>query len=310
MSVPYQMAGAETMAHRMAKFLVGKGHEVIVLCPGEDIVFEGVTIWNNAKSERMHKLWESADLVFTHLDRTSHTENAAKYYKKKVVHIIHNSHNDSFLRCRLPNQYLVYNSSWVKDKLRYKQESIVLNPPVDYRDYQGVNNKNAKYVTLINLNENKGGQILIDLAKRMPDTQFLGVEGGYYDQIKSNEKNIKYVPQTKDIREYLKDTKILIVPSEYESWGQVAIEAASMGIPVIASTAEGLKSSLSDSGVFVERNDLDGWEFQIRELLTNNKAYKKQSDLVYERALELDPLIQLENFNNWLGEIHNKPYLQ
>lgn len=305
------MSGAETMAHRMIKFLNTKGHEVKLVCPCEDTIFEGVDIIKSEKSDRLHKIWQETDLVFTHLDRTSHTENAAKYYKKKVVHIIHNSHNDSFLRCRLPNQYLVYNSSWVKDKLRYKQESIVLNPPVDYRDYQEVNTKNAKYVTLININENKGGQILIELAKRMPDVDFLGVEGGYYEQVKDTTlKNIKYAPQTKDIRNYLQDTKILIVPSDYESWGQVAIEAASTGIPVIASTAEGLKSSLSYSGIFVERNDLDGWEFQIRELLTNNKAYKKQSDLVYERALELDPLIQLENFNNWLNEINNKPYLQ
>lgn len=96
-AVPYQMAGAETMAHRMAKYLVGKGHEVTVLSPNEDTVFEGVTVLNNAKSERVHKLWLEADLVFTHLDRTGHTENAAKYYKKKTVNIIHNSHNDSFL---------------------------------------------------------------------------------------------------------------------------------------------------------------------------------------------------------------------
>lgn len=309
MSVPYQMAGAETMAHRMAKFLVGKGHDVTVLAPGDDIVFESVKIWNNAKSERIHKLWQESDLVFTHLDRTSHTENASKYYKKKVVHIIHNSHNDSFLRCLLPNQYLVYNSDWVKDKLRYLQDSIILNPPVDYRDYKRVDNKNAKYVTLINLNKNKGGQILIYLAKRMPDTQFLGVEGGYYNQIKGNEKNIKYVPQTKDIREYLQDTKILIVPSEYESWGQVAIEAASMGIPVIASDVEGLRSSLSDSGIFVKRNYLAEWEKQITRLQDKN-VYKDQSDKVYNRALELDPLLQLEKFNDWLEVINKKPYLQ
>lgn len=309
MSVPYQMAGAETMAHRMAKFLAGKGHDVTVLAPGDDIVFEGVKIWNNARSERIHKLWQEADLVFTHLDRTSHTENASKYYKKKVVHIIHNSHNDSFLRCLLPNQFLVYNSDWVKDKLRYLQESIILNPPVDYRDYKRVDNKNAKYVTLINLNENKGGQILIDLAKRMPDTQFLGVEGGYYNQIKGSDKNIKYVPQTKDIREYLQDTKILIVPSEYESWGQVAIEAASMGIPVIASDTEGLRSSLSDSGIFVNRNDLTEWENEITRL-QDKEVYKDQSDKVYNRALDLDPLLQLEKFNNWMEVINKKPYLQ
>ena len=113
------MAGAETMAHRMAKFLVNKGHEVTVLAPNEDTVFEGVTIWNNAKSERVHNLWKEADLVFTHLDCTGHTENASKYNKKKVVHIIHNSHNDSFLRCLIPNQYLVYNSDWVKNNLQY-----------------------------------------------------------------------------------------------------------------------------------------------------------------------------------------------
>jgi len=58
------------------------------------------------------------------------------------------------------------------------------------------------------------------------------------------------------------------MPSEYESWGRVGVEAMASGIPVIAHPTPGLQESLGDAGVFVDRNDIDGWERAIRRLLT------------------------------------------
>ena len=119
---------------------------------------------------------------------------------------------------------------------------------------------------------------------------------------------MKYVGQNPDIRKILKDTRILLIPSEYESWGQVAIEAASCGIPVIASNATGLKESLGEAGIFCERGDTKSWIEAIKSL-DDPKEYSKQSKKVLERAIELDPLKQLEEFNKFLEWVKNQQYV-
>lgn len=302
-SVPYQMSGAETMCHRMAKLLVTKGHDVTVIGPFEDTDMDGVKIRRKADDNRF---FQACDLVLTHLDATADTFNRARATGKKIIHVAHNTHEYFMVKIRVPNNFLVYNSEWIKEALSYKQEGIVLNPPVDYREYAKV--KPGTRVTLINHNENKGGQILIEIAKRLPEVQFLAVEGGYYEQIKDESlPNVKYIGQQKDIRKALSETKILIVPSEYESWGQVGIEAAACGIPVIASDTPGLKSSLDASGIFCERNDIDAWVKAIKDL-QEPKAYAKWSKAVKERAIALDPVPQLEAFEQWLQKIHKLPY--
>lgn len=300
--IPEQMSGAETMAHRMAKFLVSKGHEVTVRCPWRDKEVDGVKVRTAHESDS----FADYDLVFTHLNATADTFNRARAAGKKIIHIAHNSHEYLNVKVRIPNNFLVYNSQWVKDALAYKHEGIVLNPPVDYREYAKV--KPGAHVTLINHNENKGGHVLIEIAKRLPDVKFMAVEGGYYEQIKDTSlKNVTYVRQQKDIKKALSDTKILIVPSEYESWGQVAIEAAACGIPVIASDTPGLKSSLADAGIFCERNDINAWVKAIQDL-QEPKTYAKWSKKAKERAVSLDPVPQLEAFEEWLQNIHKLKY--
>ncbi|MEM3127093.1 MAG: hypothetical protein QW331_03440, partial [Candidatus Woesearchaeota archaeon] len=49
---------------------------------------------------------------------------------------------------------------------------------------------------------NKGGDVLIKIAAKMPDVMFLGVEGGYDSQIKQDLKNIIYVRNNAKIEEY------------------------------------------------------------------------------------------------------------
>jgi len=309
--IPEQMAGAETMAHRMAKFLVTKGHDVTVVCGLSDKVIDGVKV---LKEDARNEVLSRSDVVFTHLGQTPDTFNKARYYKKKIIHIAHNSFNYPTVRCRIDNNFIVYNSEWVKEKLNYKQEGFVLYPPVDYREYESLMSgkptaSKAKYVTLVNLNENKGGQVLIDLAKRLPDVQFMGVEGGYYDQIKDESlSNVKYIPQAPDIKKVLKETRILIVPSDYESWGQIGIEAASAGIPVIANPTHGLKESLKDSALYADRANIEEWVKQI-EVLSDPKQYAVWSKKAKDRAVELDPIPQLEAFEKWVQKIAKQVYI-
>lgn len=310
--VPEQMSGAEVMAHRMARYLTQCGHNITVLTKWGDKVFDGVRVkhWGDvmATSPEIVDLWKSADVVVTHLGQTGDSCNKCKDFGKPLVHLIHNTFEMLFVRAKVANSYVVYNSQWAKDTLRYAQESIIVNPPVDYREFAGVDRKKAEYVTLVNVNENKGGRIFPEIAKKLPGISFLGVDGGYEQQIRDmSVKNIRYVPQHPDIKDILKQTRILLMPSNYESWGLIAIEAAACGIPVIANPTPGLKSSLGDAGIWVEREDVDGWAREITRL-QDAKAYAEASAKSLDRAKELDPLPQLEAMEKFLQWIHKQPY--
>lgn len=312
---PDYLAGAETMAHRFAKYLVSVGHDVRVLHPEtkKDGVFEGVKIFKFNKDDNNWKLpysehWHWADVVFTHLVYTHYCLNKSRWHKKKVIHIIHNSFDDYLLRLRTKNQYVVYNSDFVKEKLKYNHKGIVVKPPVDYREYEKVKSK-GEYITLVNLNENKGGQQFIEIAKRLPQYKFLGIEGGYYDQIKDIKvNNIKYIGQQKDMKSIYASSKLVLMISEYESYGQVAVESICCGVPVISTPTLGLKESLGVNGIFIERDDIGSWVNKIVELMESQEKWFIESEKARLRAKELDPLNQLKELNNFVEYVGKQGY--
>lgn len=103
-------------------------------------------------------------------------------------------------------------------------------------------------------------------------------------------------------------TKILIMPSREESWGRVALEAMSSGIPVIANPTPGLREACGDAGLFADRDNISEWVRIIRELLSSPSYYKKVGDACLERAKAVDPEPQLASFSMWIEEIkwHDK----
>lgn len=302
------LAGAETMAHRIAKYLVSEGHQVKVLsrtATEKRKFFEGVEVYRWVKDSDDSEFWQWSDLVITHLVNTYYCFNRARQFNKKLVHLIHNSFGDHILRVRTSGNYLVYNSEYVKEQLGYEHLSCICIPPVDYREYYKTGG-NGEYITLINLNENKGGQILIEIAKRLPQYKFLGVKGGYYEQIQDTSvKNITYVQPHEDIKKVYKKSKIVIMPSEYESYGQVAIEAISSGVVVVNSDAKGLCSALGPASIPIQRNNIDAWCSKIEDLMTNVNYYEERKQIALERAKALDPVQYLKNLNNFLIKVNN-----
>jgi glycosyltransferase involved in cell wall biosynthesis len=93
------------------------------------------------------------------------------------------------------------------------------------------------------------------------------------------------------------------MPSKEESWGRVAIEAMSSGIPVIATPTPGLLESCGSAGIFCKRDDIGSWVREIRRLKTDTEYYKSVSEKCFDRAKELDPLSQLTQMEAWLKEI-------
>jgi glycosyltransferase involved in cell wall biosynthesis len=198
-------------------------------------------------------------------------------------------------------QFAVFNSESLVESFTdaTKVKYHILRPPVDWREYE-VKELNPIYVTLSNLNENKGGQILIDIAKVTPEVQFLGVRGSYWSQIEdSTVTNITYIDNTPKIKDVYAQTKILIMPSKEETWGRTAVEAMSSGIPVIAHPTPGLKECCKDAALFVDRNDIKEWSRLISRLCNDKSFYDEFSNRGKIRAKQLEPTHELELFQEW-----------
>lgn len=292
--VPDYNAGDTLMAYAIVSYLQSKGWDVQVMLP----------------STRNSKLLREAELVVCQLDTTVE----AIKLNKNVIFIQHNTF--PYPTVENSDAWVIYNGEHSRKVMGWNNEGFVLPPPVDY-DYYKVTPGDC--VTLINCNENKGGKVFYEIAKRMPHIKFLQVIGAYGTQYVARDghkvvfnlnnealihglgslPNVEVIEHTSDIRDVYKRTRILLMPSEYESWGRTATEAMCSGIPVICTPTFGLKENCLNSGIFVERNNIEGWMKEI-ERLQGKKEYTEASLKATMRAKELHPKKKLEQLEQWI----------
>lgn len=306
---PYHFAGSELMVVRIFQKLQELGHEVIAVAsqeggsPDESWEFNGITCYRPRRGYSEVPIVQALrpDLILTHHQCTPQAVHVGrKILNVPVVQLIHNDMIDNLY---WGADFVIYNTNFLQEKLskQYDYPSIVVHPPVYAEEHATTP---GDKVTLVNLNMHKGSMIFYELARRLPDVQFLGVEGGHGPQIFEAYPNVTFQRQTTDMKnDVWSRTKILLTPSVYESYGMVAIEACASGIPVIANPTFGLEESLDYAGIFVDRDDIDGYEEEIRKLLDNPSYYQSRSSLARARSDELDPDAELLNAARKLEEL-------
>jgi glycosyltransferase involved in cell wall biosynthesis len=297
---PVHNAGAEWMAHDMNRHLI-KRHDIRVLTGWEaDGEFEGVKVVHMGNPANFHKQYEWADVVISHLGCSGMAYNFSKRYRKPLVFVSHNTHSYTFCRQGGSHVFVVYNAKWVIEKLDYRRPGIIVHPPVWPDQWKA--GKRGKHIALININENKGGAVLEQIARLMPDRKFLAVRGMYGKQHETYPDNVKVIDNTPDMQKVYDKCRIVLMPSDYESWGRVGVEALACGIPVIANPTPGLRESLGVAGIFADRNNPQEWVEAIGAL-DDESVYFTAREMGLARARSLDPQPQLDTLEAWLHDI-------
>ncbi|MFH8751120.1 glycosyltransferase family 4 protein [Streptomyces rimosus] len=305
---PEHNAGAEHMLVSMLRPLVERGHDVQVWLSRygkahEPYEYRGVRVVPLEARLDFATVVRRADVLVSHLECVPSTSALARGYGKPVVVVCHNTHAATFRHMAAGGTALaVYNSQWMQaeaelffaeyPKAVRPESSLIVRPPVFAEEYR---TRPGKAVTLINCNAEKGGRVLEALARRMPDTEFLAVRGAYGEQILPDLPNVEVVEHTDgaEMREKVYSrTRVLLMPSSYESWGRAGVEALASGIPVIAHPTPGLCESLGEAGIFVDRGDVDGYEAVLRKLQTPAE-YRLATKRARARSAELDPAADL-----------------
>lgn len=164
----------------------------------------------------------------------------------------------------VPPTLVVWNSENLRAAVGWAGPGVVVHPHTDMARHRTTP---GDRFTLVNLSEAKGGKVLSRLAKALPDVQFLGVRGHYGRQLVQFPPNVEVIEATRHMaRDVWSRTRVLLMPSERETWGMVGVEAMASGIPVLAAPTGGLRESLDDAGIFVDRGDVPGWVRAVRRL--------------------------------------------
>ena len=164
----------------------------------------------------------------------------------------------------------------------------------------------------------KGVQILLDAAPKVlnacPDTKFIIVGTGYYmDDLKQQAHNlgiehqINFLGYVDDdqLRQLYNIADTVCIPSLYEPFGIVALEAMAAKVPVVTSDTGGLKDFVENmaNGVTTYTGDSSSLAWGLLEVLRNPDFAKKIVKEAYERVL---------NIYNWkviakqTGEIYTR----
>jgi glycosyltransferase involved in cell wall biosynthesis len=310
---PERMVGAELMSAQFLEALVDAGHEVTVyadLIPAQ-YVRNGVHIKPRGAFEKIRK---HADLIYSHPDLGTIGYIAAGLQRAPYVGVVHNigTANSWHLVNHTPD-LVVWNSE--STQAHHKGEGgVVVRSPLRVKDHAAKTTGDA--ITLVNLIEAKGVDLFYELAATAPDDwNFLGVKGGYGFQKTPPPKKRTPPPPSKAAGTPKKNgtptiigpvahdqmatkvwskTKVLLMPSAEESWGRVGVEALCSGIPVVAHPTPGLVESLGDSGIFVDRDDTEAWQYALKELMTNDKAYAAASKKAKARAKALESITKTD----------------
>lgn len=295
---PIHNAGAEMMLHAMLVDLTARGWEAEVVAAqydGDPYVLDGVRVHAAPGDIALGDHYEQADVVVTHLDVTRHAIAWARR-GRPLVHIVHNHRQLDHHRVRPGDCSLaVWNSEWVAGHYPgWPGRSMIVRPPVSSHHYATPRTRQATRVTLLNLNEQKGGPLLFRLARQRPDLRFLAVRGAYGGQEVPAvvPGNVLVADNTPNARGLYTATRVLLVPSAYESWGRVAVEAMASGIPIVAHPTPGLLESctLADGRpavIFADRDSDQQWLDALRQL-DDPHEYNRWAGLARQRSGELD----------------------
>ena len=162
--------------------------------------------------------------------------------------------------------------------------------PIMHRDKITIEDAfEGEHITLINANENKGVRQFLDMARKMPDHKFLGVLPYYGERfVPPAPSNVTWIPFDDDIRTILRKTRILVMPSYYESFGRVAVEAMVNGIPVVYSkpihnslypggSTEGVQEWIGDAAIACERDNINEWVEAIETIEEDYEDWSEKS---------------------------------
>ena len=283
---PYP-GGAERMTCNLTLALQERGAEVLVLTSyGKMLGFEhgpaasfsgGIPVHflnigcraNNRHEQgcdciRNFVAEHKPDIILTHQFFPDEFREELPTLGIPIVQIVHASPRWPYVK------FAIYNSEYTRKRHTISDKDMVIHPPA-FEDC--VASFHGKAIGFIKPVSHKGVDLVYKIAEKLPHRHFVVLRGEWwhFDKL-SDLPNVEYIAPVDNMRDFYRRCQLMLVPSTVEDAGTVPQEATLNGIPCISTGAGGLVET-NAGGLIIPEHDLDGWLFQIENLLKIPTAY-------------------------------------
>lgn len=245
-----------------------KKNNMKVICTLRDPVFL-------CSNERKIKIFKVLDYLNSYL---------YKYYIYKYVDCVHS-----------PSEYML--NLHEKDKFKFKNKKVIPNTTDIKNILVNFKKKNIDILYVGRLSKEKGINTLVKAVKTLnKKVTFVG-DGELKDKISNENIKITGWISKEETYEYMKKSKVLILPSEWEeAFGRVLIEAVANGSLVIGSDRGAIPEVLNydERYIFKEKAVEELQEKILRILNLNENEYQNE-------VLELQKYMKRYSYENHIN---------
>lgn len=119
--------------------------------------------------------------------------------------------------------------------------------------------------------------------------------------------SVRFMGKSNNIEESLRNTDLFLLPSSSESFGLVALEAMSFGVPVITTNSGGVVELVIDgeNGYTCNVGDVVDMGNKAIDLLSDKTMYSRFSANAYDKAKEYDIDSIIKLYDNCYSELIN-----
>lgn len=288
---PLWNMGGEVSLHRT--LVAARGDKFVLTSTEEPYVFEGIKVKQidakdvlNIRTEAMPIARQLEDLGATVVIGQNELSLAAvkAAYAVKAVSIV-NVHTPprygrNLADAMYATDYAIYNTRTAAEEWG-EPDALVVHPPISPLPDK-VSTGGDAYTVLSSL-RNKGVEVVLNLALIYPNQRFIIVRSpaepthGLPDieQRVAKLPNVELHPRVspEEVYKYLEQTRILLVPSRYETYGMSAIEAAGYGIPCVHVDTPHVREGIGDGAILVPPMDVQATANAIDTIEDNYDLY-------------------------------------
>jgi asparagine synthase (glutamine-hydrolysing) len=240
------------------------------------------------------------DLIHVHMFHTLLITSLMRLLKGnfKVVFTLHN--NLVFSRKRRILLMILkclhdVDTIFSKSSLQYfhkKQHQVIPNG-IDVSQYKKaintIPNKTFSFIIVGRLEVMKNHSFLIDLAKQLDEFNFqISIVGnGNLEQSLKNQvsnlslnSKIKFLGARKDVPKLLEQSDCLLLPSLWEGFPIVLLEAAASNIPIITTNVGSIPSFINEDNGYI--TDLEGFQTAMIDVMNNYEHAKIKSEKLFQ----------------------------
>lgn len=275
-----------------------------------------------------HLIWliknrKKYQIIHSHLSYSQYYVAVLRLFSKniKLITTEHNTYNrrreyklfkvieDKLYKCY--NKIIVINSD-TKDNMISWQPTLlnkicVINNGVNIEKYNNGSKEKIKDEILLDNNikkvlmvaafrEQKNHDLIIDAFKYLPEEYNLILVGdgelrnNILNRINNNnlKDRVHILGVRSDVENIMKCCDVFVLPSKWEGFGLVSVEAMASGLPVIASNVKGLSQVVGEAGILFDVNNIDDLVKSIIELTKNDDLRNKVINEGLKRCREFD----------------------